>query len=75
MLVGLAHRHGVALCLDVFCGRSDRSKAREKYWNLYMDERLQEIKQGKRPEQVALDRAAFFMDAAMLGANVSENGA
>lgn len=50
--------------------RSSRAVAQEKFYNLYTDERLQEVKQGKRPEQVAADRAAFLMDAAMLGANV-----
>lgn len=50
--------------------RSSRVQAQEKFYNLYLDERLQEVKQGKRPEQVAADRAAFLMDAAMLGANV-----
>lgn len=49
--------------------RSNRQKAQDKFWKLYEDERLQEIKQGKRPEQVSLDRAAFLMDAALLGAN------
>jgi hypothetical protein len=53
--------------------RSDRTRAQDKFWNLYTDERLQEIKQGKRPEQVALDRAAFLMDAALLGANVGRS--
>lgn len=58
--------------LDLVLGaaKSSRVKAQEKFWKLYEDERLQEIKQGKRPEQVALDRAAFLMDAALLGANV-----
>jgi hypothetical protein len=57
--------------LDMVLGaaKSSREKAQEKFWKLYEDERLQEIKQGKRPEQVALDRAAFLMDAALLGAN------
>lgn len=54
--------------------KSGRDKAQEKFWKLYQDERLQEIKQGKRPEQVALDRAAFLMDAALLGANVRAGG-
>jgi cytochrome c553 len=53
------------------CCRSSRTQAQEKFYKLYLDERLQEVKQGKRPEQVAADRAAFLMDAAMLGANVS----
>lgn len=50
--------------------RSSRVQAQDKFYKLYLDERLQEVKQGKRPEQVAADRAAFLMDAAMLGANV-----
>lgn len=46
-------------------------KTRDKYWNLSKDDKLQEIKQGKLPEQVALEKAAYLMDAAMLGAEVS----
>lgn len=58
--------------LDMVLGaaKSSREKAADKFWKLYQDERLQEIKQGKRPEQVALDRAAFLMDAALVGAEV-----
>mmetsp|Transcript_3555 Transcript_3555/g.6739 ORF Transcript_3555/g.6739 Transcript_3555/m.6739 type:complete len:383 (-) Transcript_3555:2739-3887(-) len=33
------------------------------YRNLARDERLEEIQGGKRPEQVALDRAAYLLDA------------
>lgn len=61
---------GADLDLVLGAAKSSREKAQEKFWKLYEDERLQEIKQGKRPEQVAADRAAFLMDAALLGANV-----
>jgi hypothetical protein len=61
---------GEDLDMVLEAAKSSREKARDKFWKLYEDERLQEIKQGKRPEQVALDRAAFLMDAALLGANV-----
>jgi hypothetical protein len=49
--------------------KSSREKAADKFWKLYEDERLQEVKQGKLPEQVALDRAAYLMDAALVGGN------
>jgi len=55
--------------LVLMAARSSKEKAAEKFWKLYEDERLQEIKQGKQPEQVSLDRAAFLMDAALVGAN------
>lgn len=54
--------------------RKDVSTTRARYWELSKDDKLQEIKQGKLPEQVALEKAAYLMDAAMLGAEVSTRG-
>ena len=62
-------REGEDLEMVLTAARSSKEKAADKFWKLYEDERLQEIKQGKRPEQVSLDRAAFLMDAALVGAN------
>ena len=62
-------REGEDLEMVLTAARSSKEKAADKFWKLYEDDRLQEIKQGKRPEQVLLDRAAFLMDAALVGAN------
>lgn len=60
----------MAWCLCFESHRKDVGVTRDRYWELSKDDKLQDIKQGKLPEQVALEKAAYLMDAAMLGAEV-----